>query len=137
VAPSRAATRSSRPLKNGEGSAVASSRLFASAVYSTRLQRNIIPINPSAYARPCRGHARGIPVGVCGEAAADSLFIPFLVGVGIDELSVAAAAVLSTKEAVGKCARAEAAGLAEKLLQMKSAAVVKEALAAFGQGERE
>jgi phosphotransferase system enzyme I (PtsI) len=82
-------------------------------------------------------HARGIPVGVCGEAAADSLFIPFLVGVGIDELSVAAAAVLSTKEAVGKCARAEAAGLAEKLLQMKSAAEVKEALAAFWQGERE
>jgi len=59
------------------------------------------------------------------------------VGVGIDELSVAAAAVLSTKEAVGKCARAEAAGLAEKLLQMKSAAEVKEALAAFWQGERE
>jgi len=78
-------------------------------------------------------HARGIPVGVCGEAAADSLFIPFLVGVGIEELSVAAAAVLSTKEVVGECTKEEAARLAAQLLQLKSAVEVKQALTAFFQ----
>lgn len=80
-------------------------------------------------------HAKGIPVGVCGEAAADSLFIPFLVGVGIDELSVAAGSVLLTKEAVGKCVKEEVAGLAEKLLYLKSAAEVMEELTAFQQGK--
>ena len=82
-------------------------------------------------------HAKGIPVGVCGEAAADSLFIPFLVGVGIDELSVAAASVLLTKETVGKCVKEEAARLAAKLLYMKSSAEVKEELAAFQQEKTE
>ena len=82
-------------------------------------------------------HAKGIPVGVCGEAAADSLFIPFLVGVGIDELSVAAGSVLLTKETVGKCVKEEAARLAAKLLYMKSSAEVKEELAAFQQEKTE
>jgi phosphotransferase system enzyme I (PtsI) len=76
-------------------------------------------------------HSKGIHIGICGEAAADKFFQPFLIGVGIDELSVAASAVLSTKEAVGKCVKGEAARLAAKLLHLKSAAEVKEALIAF------
>jgi len=78
-------------------------------------------------------HAKGIPVGVCGEAAADSIFIPFLIGVGIDELSVAAGSVLLTKEVVGKCSKEDAAGLAAKLLHLKSAVEVKKALTAYWQ----
>jgi len=58
-----------------------------------------------------------------------------LVGVGIDELSVAAGSVLLTKEAVGKCVKEEVAGLAEKLLYLKSAAEVMEELTAFQQGK--
>lgn len=81
-------------------------------------------------------HAKGIPVGICGEAAADRLFIPFLVGVGIDELSVAAGSVLLTKEAVGKCVKEEAAGLAVTLLHLRSTAEVKEELTAFQQRKK-
>ncbi|MEG1947153.1 MAG: phosphoenolpyruvate--protein phosphotransferase [Lachnospiraceae bacterium] len=33
-------------------------------------------------------HRAGIPVGICGEIASDSLLIPFFVGIGIEELSV-------------------------------------------------
>jgi phosphoenolpyruvate-protein kinase (PTS system EI component) len=39
------------------------------------------------------GHAAGIPVDVCGEAASDPRAMPILVGLGVDELSVAAARV--------------------------------------------
>jgi phosphoenolpyruvate-protein phosphotransferase (PTS system enzyme I) len=43
-----------------------------------------------------------IPVSVCGEIAAERDFIPFLVGLGIPELSVAPAAYLATKEWIMK-----------------------------------
>jgi phosphoenolpyruvate-protein kinase (PTS system EI component) len=39
------------------------------------------------------GHAAGLPVDVCGEAASDPIAMPILVGLGVDELSVAAARV--------------------------------------------
>jgi len=38
-------------------------------------------------------HEGGIPVDVCGEAASDERAMPILVGLGVDELSVAAARV--------------------------------------------
>ena len=41
------------------------------------------------------GHAAGIPVEVCGEAAADPALVPTLVGLGVDELSAGAARVAS------------------------------------------
>jgi phosphotransferase system enzyme I (PtsI) len=34
------------------------------------------------------GHREGIPVGMCGEMAADPIFIPILLGLGLDELSM-------------------------------------------------
>jgi multiphosphoryl transfer protein len=39
------------------------------------------------------GHAAGISVEVCGEAAADPALIPTLIGLGVDELSAGAARV--------------------------------------------
>ena len=38
-------------------------------------------------------HAAGIVVDICGEAASDAVAMPILVGLGADELSVAAARV--------------------------------------------
>ncbi|HSS93336.1 MAG TPA: putative PEP-binding protein [Candidatus Dormibacteraeota bacterium] len=38
-------------------------------------------------------HGAGIPVDVCGEAASDEVAMPVLIGLGVDELSVAAARV--------------------------------------------
>ena len=46
------------------------------------------------------GHRHGIWVGVCGEMAADPLMTPLLVGLGVDELSVAPSAVPLVKDAV-------------------------------------
>jgi phosphoenolpyruvate-protein kinase (PTS system EI component) len=39
------------------------------------------------------GHAAGISVEVCGEAAADPALVPTLIGLGVDELSAGAARV--------------------------------------------
>ena len=45
--------------------------------------------------------ARGRHVAVCGEAAADPELIPMLVGLGVDELSVAPASVQVVRAQVG------------------------------------
>ena len=45
-------------------------------------------------------HDNGIWVGVCGEMAADPLMTPLLLGLGVDELSVAPSAVPLVKDAV-------------------------------------
>ncbi|MCS7088240.1 MAG: phosphoenolpyruvate--protein phosphotransferase [Thermoflexales bacterium] len=51
--------------------------------------------------RVCRAaHAQGKWVGVCGELGADERAIPALVAIGVDELSVAPAAVSRVKQCV-------------------------------------
>ena len=44
------------------------------------------------------GRAAGIPVGMCGESAADPALIPLLLAFGLDEFSVSPASVLSTRK---------------------------------------
>jgi len=46
------------------------------------------------------GHDASCWVGICGEMASDILFTPLLVGLGVDELSVAAPSVPAVKHAV-------------------------------------
>jgi phosphoenolpyruvate-protein kinase (PTS system EI component) len=46
------------------------------------------------------GREAGIPVDVCGEAASDATAMPIMVGLGADELSVAAARVGEVRERV-------------------------------------
>lgn len=46
------------------------------------------------------GHTAGIPVDVCGEAASDAIAMRILVGLGVDELSVAAARVGEVRESI-------------------------------------
>jgi phosphotransferase system enzyme I (PtsI) len=47
-----------------------------------------------------KGHQQGIWVGMCGEMAGNPLAIPLLVAMGIDELSMAPAAIPRAKEIV-------------------------------------
>jgi phosphoenolpyruvate-protein phosphotransferase len=63
------------------------------------------------------GRAAGIPVDVCGEAASDSSVMPVLVGLGVDELSVAAARVGQVREWVRGLDYATAAKASELLLR--------------------
>lgn len=45
----------------------------------------------------------GIPVGMCGEAAADRNMIPKLIEWGLDEFSVSSSAILKTRKAICTC----------------------------------
>ncbi len=45
-------------------------------------------------------HEKGVPVGMCGEMAADVALTPLLVGLGLDELSVASGQVARVKHAI-------------------------------------
>jgi phosphoenolpyruvate-protein kinase (PTS system EI component) len=68
-----------------------------------------------ATARAARG-AR-IPVDVCGEAASDPVAMPVLVGLGVDELSAAAARVGEVREGVREMSYVASRQAAEDLLR--------------------
>lgn len=62
------------------------------------------------------GKKEGIPVGMCGEAAADRLMIPLLISFGLDEFSVSATSVLSTRKAISQWTKSQADELTGKVL---------------------
>ena len=89
------------------------------------------PLDPGVLrlvAQLCDG-AADVPVSVCGEAAADRLAVPILLGLGVRSLSVAAPAVPSTKQAVRELDLAAAVELAQRALTMTGAAEVRAACA--------
>ena len=66
------------------------------------------------------GKEAGIPVGMCGEAAADPLLIPLLISFGLDEFSVNPVLVLNTRCVISKWTKEEADALAEKVLSLST-----------------
>jgi phosphotransferase system enzyme I (PtsI) len=65
-----------------------------------------------------------IPVAVCGEMASDPVLVPLLVGLGVDELSAAAALVPPVKFIIRRLKLAEAKELAQFALQSESASEI-------------
>lgn len=61
-----------------------------------------------------------IPVGMCGEAAADPLMIPLLMSFGLNEYSVNPVLVLTARCIISKWSKAEADELAKKVMAMDS-----------------
>ena len=74
------------------------------------------------------GNKKGIMVGMCGEAAADPLFIPLLVSFGLGEFSVSAPSILRTRKIISEWNKADADELAAKALKCKTAEEVKDLL---------
>lgn len=79
-------------------------------------------------------HAAGIWCGLCGEMAGMVEAAPFLVGIGLDELSMNAPSVPLVKEAIRGMPAARAAELARKALDAESGAMAREVLAGKGRG---
>jgi len=77
-------------------------------------------------------HAVGVWVGVCGELAGDPLATPLLLGLGVDELSMAAPSIPEVKARVRAWRATDAQTLARQVLQLPSAQAVREALQAAG-----
>ena len=76
----------------------------------------------------------GIPVGMCGEAAADPLMIPLLMSFGLDEYSVNPVLVLTARCIISKWTKAEADALAEKVMAMDN---VEDIVAALKEAAKE
>ena len=62
------------------------------------------------------GTEAGIPVGMCGEAAADPLLIPLWISFGLTEYSVGPASILATRAAIAGWRHEEARALAEAVM---------------------
>jgi phosphotransferase system enzyme I (PtsI) len=65
-------------------------------------------------------HANGIPVGMCGEMAADPYAAVVLLGLGLDEFSMSSIAIPEIKRIIRSVTLAEAEELAGSVLSMKS-----------------
>jgi len=74
------------------------------------------------------GRRAGKPVGVCGEAAADPLLAPVLVGLGITSLSMSARAVPQVGAALARLTLADCTELAGLAVAADSAASARAAV---------
>ena len=76
------------------------------------------------------GKKAGIPVGMCGEAAADPLLIPMLIAFGLDEYSVSPTSVLAARRTISQWSVEEAKALADKVMALRTEKEVREMLEA-------
>jgi len=71
-------------------------------------------------------HQAKVPVNVCGEMAGKPIYIPVLVGLGVDELSLNAQNIPLIKKAISSISFKEAQDLAKKLVTFGSVLEVRE-----------
>lgn len=69
-----------------------------------------------------------IPVGMCGEAAADPALIPLLLEFDLDEMSVSASSILKTRKIVSQWSQKETAEVEQKAMQLDEPQAVEEYL---------
>ena len=69
-----------------------------------------------------------IPVGMCGEAAADPALTPCLIAFGLDEFSVSPEKVLATRKNISLWSSEDAIAVADKVMSLGTAEEVKQYL---------
>ncbi|MEI7816018.1 MAG: phosphoenolpyruvate--protein phosphotransferase [Desulfuromonadales bacterium] len=70
-------------------------------------------------------HGAGIPACLCGEMAGDSLYLPILLGLGFDELSMGAGSILRVKQILRRCSMERAVRIAEGCFAFSTASEVE------------
>ena len=70
-------------------------------------------------------HGAGISACLCGEMAGDPLYLPVLLGLGFDGLSMGAGSLLRVKQILRRCTMARAAQIAEGCFAFGTAAEVE------------
>ena len=71
-------------------------------------------------------HAEGKWAGMCGEMAGDSIAIPLLIGLGLDEFSMSAPSMLKARSQINQLTQIEMKQLSEKALSMQTSEQVKQ-----------
>ena len=77
------------------------------------------------------GRAAGIPVGVCGEMAADPYCLPILLGMPVDSISVNPIAVPGIKDIARRLNRQDCLALVEEALACRTAGHVNRLVRRF------
>ncbi|MFO8057388.1 MAG: phosphoenolpyruvate--protein phosphotransferase [bacterium] len=72
------------------------------------------------------GHNNDIPVYMCGAMAGEPLYLPVLVGLGLDELSMPMGAILRIKRILRRIGKAEAEELTAELFEYNTAQQIAE-----------
>jgi phosphotransferase system enzyme I (PtsI) len=72
------------------------------------------------------GRAAGIPVAVCGEMAGDPLYIPILLGLGVDELSMNHMSIPMVKKVIRLISYEEAKDMARQAMDMATVEEINE-----------
>ncbi len=73
-------------------------------------------------------HAAGIRACICGEMAGDPEYLPILLGLGFDELSMSPAAIPRVKRVLRRCPKSQAEQVAARALSCVTAAQVEDYL---------
>jgi phosphotransferase system enzyme I (PtsI) len=66
------------------------------------------------------GHRAGIPVALCGEMAGEPLYIPILLGLGLDELSMNPLSIPRVKRIIRMISYQESKEFLSKTLTLKT-----------------
>ena len=66
-------------------------------------------------------HAAGIDSCICGEMAGEAEYLPILLGLGFDELSMNAVSILRVKKILRRCSKSEAEKLVKRALNFSTA----------------
>jgi len=72
------------------------------------------------------GHKNNIWVGMCGEMAGDTLSVPILLGLGLDEFSVSPVMIPEVKKLITSLRLADARKLAHTVLRYRSADKIRQ-----------
>jgi phosphotransferase system enzyme I (PtsI) len=70
-------------------------------------------------------HAAGINVCMCGEMAGEPTYLPILLGLGYEELSMNAVSIPKVKKVLRRCSKSEAEDLAAQVLKFATAVEVE------------
>ncbi len=82
--------------------------------------------------RAAHSHERW--VGLCGELAADPLAIPILLGLGLDEFSMAPSSIPAAKQIISRLTMPVARRLAQKALQLNDGESVRKLVRGADEG---
>jgi phosphoenolpyruvate-protein kinase (PTS system EI component) len=111
---------------------------FAADRGNARVANLADPLHPALLRQIARvidaAHSRGKWVGLCGELAGQPQAIPILLGLGLDEFSMAAPAIAGAKALLAKLSLPETQALARRVLDLPDGAAVRAAVAALVTG---
>jgi phosphotransferase system enzyme I (PtsI) len=66
-------------------------------------------------------HKEGKWVGMCGEMAGDTVAIPLLLGLGLDEFSMSASSILKARAQIAKLSKSEIESKMDEILSIPTA----------------